>query len=83
MKLGKNSGAGGGTRTPNPQFRRLMLYPLSYVRAEAPLYLAHDPSSELVLEFECRRFRDGCDKGADCRIGKPHKDATAIVRKAD
>ena len=22
-----------GTRTPNPQFRRLMLYPLSYVRA--------------------------------------------------
>lgn len=38
MKLGKNSGAGGGTRTPNPQFRRLMLYPLSYARAGMEFY---------------------------------------------
>ncbi len=29
----KEDGADEGIRTPNPQFRRLMLYPLSYVRA--------------------------------------------------
>ena len=27
-----------GIRTPNPQFRRLMLYPLSYVRSDPAVY---------------------------------------------
>gem|GEM_PF-2205478 len=34
----KLNGPDEGIRTPNPQFRRLMLYPLSYVRVGHGLY---------------------------------------------
>lgn len=37
LAWGQGSGDPGGTRTPNTQFRRLMLYPLSY-RANALMY---------------------------------------------
>jgi hypothetical protein len=35
VKEEKWSGAPGGSRTPNPQIRSLMLYPLSYGRSTA------------------------------------------------
>lgn len=43
-------GADEGIRTPNPQFRRLMLYPLSYVRAW---------TDSLPVEGSCRGYRIG------------------------
>lgn len=37
LEATKRIGPDEGIRTPNPQFRRLMLYPLSYVRARTKM----------------------------------------------
>ena len=56
----RETGAPGGSRTPNPQIRSLMLYPLSYGRIR--------PSFSLI--FDSLSTRDACDDVSRIKLVK-------------
>lgn len=52
ISIGVQIGTGGGTRTPDTQFRKLVLYPLSYARSTSHGTIR--PAIKGMMACQCR-----------------------------